>query len=169
MVQLHDGNRWELEIRRLGGLSMERRKEPILSRLGPVQRLRGALVKRAGEFVEAARVDLGKSPGEVLGGDLLPLAEACKFLCSRARKILASRRCSRSPFWLGDQQWVCRIPYGVVGIIGTWNYPIFLSGVQILHALAAGNSVSRNVGSGGWSPCVSATAAARPAAMGTAT
>ena len=120
---------------------MERRKEPILSRLGPVQRLRGALVKRAGEFVEAARVDLGKSPGEVLGGDLLPLAEACKFLCSRARKILASRRCSRSPVWLGDQQWVCRIPYGVVGIIGTWNYPIFLSGVQILHALAAGNSV----------------------------
>ena len=141
LVQLHDGNRWELEIRRLGGLSMERRKEPILSRLGPVAKLRGVLVKRAGEFVEAGKMDLGKSPGEVLGGDLLPLAEACKFLCSHARKILASRRCSRSPIWLGDQQWVCRIPYGVVGIIGTWNYPIFLSGVQILHALVAGNSV----------------------------
>lgn len=120
---------------------MERRKEPILSRLGPVERLRGILVSRAGEFVEAVRLDLGKSPGDVLGGDLLPLAEACKFLCGKARKILASRRCSRSPIWLGDQQWVCRMPYGVVGIIGTWNYPIFLSGVQILHALVAGNSV----------------------------
>ena len=120
---------------------MERRKEPIHSRLEPVERLRGVLVRRAGEFVEAGANDLGKTPGEVLGGDLLPLAEVCRFLCSRARKVLASRRCSRSPIWLGDQQWVCRIPYGVVGVIGTWNYPVFLSGVQILHALAAGNSV----------------------------
>ncbi|MCY2943757.1 MAG: aldehyde dehydrogenase family protein [Planctomycetota bacterium] len=133
--------RFELEIRRLADLSMERRKEPLLSRLKPVKNLRAVLVKRAKEFVDAAREDLGKSPGEVLGGEILPLAEACRFLGRNARKVLASRRSSRSPLWLGDQQWVCRMPHGVVGIIGTWNYPFFLSGVQIIQALTAGNSV----------------------------
>jgi len=30
---------------------------------------------------------------------------------------------------------------GIVGIIGTWNYPLFLNGVQIIQALVAGNGV----------------------------
>lgn len=127
--------RFELEIRRLADLSMERRKEPLLSRLKPVKNLRAVLVKRAKEFVDAAREDLGKSPGEVLGGEILPLAEACRFLGRNARKILASRRSSRSPLWLGDQQWVCRMPHGVVGIIGTWNYPFSCPGCKLSRPL----------------------------------
>ncbi len=133
--------RFELEIRRLRDLSRERRKVPILSRLEPVKNLRHLLVKHGKAFVEAARADLGKSPGEVLGGEILPLAEACRYLARNARKVLASRRSTRSPLWLADQQWVCRMPHGVVGIIGTWNYPFFLSGVQIIQALTAGNCV----------------------------
>src|SRR5437868_4211057 len=30
---------------------------------------------------------------------------------------------------------------GLVGIIGTWNYPLILNGVQILQAVTAGNGV----------------------------
>ncbi len=133
--------RFALEIRHLRDHSRKRRKVPIRLRLEQVNNLRGVLVKQAKAFVEAANEDLGKSPGEVLGGEILPLAEACRFLVRQARRILASRRSSRSPIWLGDQQWVCRMPHGVVGIIGTWNYPFFLSGVQIIQALTAGNCV----------------------------
>src|SRR5439155_13487648 len=32
-------------------------------------------------------------------------------------------------------------PHGVVAVIGTWNYPLFLNGVQIVQALTAGNGV----------------------------
>ena len=32
-------------------------------------------------------------------------------------------------------------PVGVVGIIGTWNYPLFLNAPPLIHALAAGNAV----------------------------
>ena len=32
-------------------------------------------------------------------------------------------------------------PLGVVGIIGTWNYPLFLNAPPIIQALAAGNAV----------------------------
>jgi aldehyde dehydrogenase (NAD+) len=34
-----------------------------------------------------------------------------------------------------------RVPYGVVGIIGPWNYPIFTPMGSIAYALAAGNTV----------------------------
>ena len=36
---------------------------------------------------------------------------------------------------------VHRIPYGVIGVIGPWNYPIFTPMGSIVYALAAGNSV----------------------------
>jgi acyl-CoA reductase-like NAD-dependent aldehyde dehydrogenase len=43
-------------------------------------------------------------------------------------------------FW-GQRDVVHRRSRGVVGIIGTWNYPLLLNGVQIVQALAAGNGV----------------------------
>lgn len=36
---------------------------------------------------------------------------------------------------------VHRVPYGVVGVIGPWNYPIFTPMGSIAYALAAGNTV----------------------------
>ena len=36
---------------------------------------------------------------------------------------------------------VQRVPYGVVGVIGPWNYPIFTPMGSIAYALAAGNTV----------------------------
>ena len=36
---------------------------------------------------------------------------------------------------------VQRQPFGVVLVIGPANYPLFLTAVQTLHALAAGNAV----------------------------
>jgi acyl-CoA reductase-like NAD-dependent aldehyde dehydrogenase len=37
---------------------------------------------------------------------------------------------------------VCRwVPFGVIGMLGTWNYPLFLNAPPIAQALAAGNAV----------------------------
>jgi aldehyde dehydrogenase (NAD+) len=56
----------------------------------------------------------------------------------RPRRVPWSLR----PAWLwGQSDTVRRRPRGVVGVIGTWNYPILLNGVQIAQALTAGNAV----------------------------
>ncbi len=34
-----------------------------------------------------------------------------------------------------------RDPHGKVLVLGTWNYPLFLVGVQVAQALAGGNDV----------------------------
>ncbi len=87
---------------------------------------------------------LHRSLADTLVAEVLPLAEACRFLEKEAAFTLRTQREStRSrPFWLrGVDVEIERAPLGAVLIIGPGNYPLFLPGVQALQALAAGNAV----------------------------
>lgn len=92
----------------------------------------------------AVAADIGRSPVEVVGTELLPTAAALKFLEQEAARLLTPRQIPGRlrPTWLmGCRDTVHRRPVGVVGIIGTWNYPVYLNMVQIAQALVAGNGV----------------------------
>ena len=117
---------------------------PIRDRLRPVRNLRHLIVRESKRLCDAVYKDLGKPSDEALAGEILPLAEACKFLERRAARVLRSRRVTagQRPLWLwGQTDKVYRRPRGIVGIIGTWNYPVFLNGVQLVQGLTAGNGV----------------------------
>ncbi|GIW84513.1 MAG: aldehyde dehydrogenase [Gemmataceae bacterium] len=116
----------------------------ISQRLQFIRRLREQLVCQREKLWQAASDDVKRSPQEVLASELLPIASALKFLERHARRILAPRKVSLwdRPLWLwGCRDVVHRRPWGVVGIIGTWNYPLFLNIVPIAQALTAGNTV----------------------------
>jgi acyl-CoA reductase-like NAD-dependent aldehyde dehydrogenase len=114
----------------------------VRQRLRCVREFRHQLVEAADELTAAVEKDVQRPPIEVMGSDVLPLAAAAKFLQRSAGRLLAPRAAAEPPVWLfGQRDEVHRRPLGVVGIIGTWNYPIFLNGVQILQALTAGNGV----------------------------
>jgi acyl-CoA reductase-like NAD-dependent aldehyde dehydrogenase len=118
---------------------------PIRTRLRVIRQLRGLLPMMTNEFCDAVEADIHKPAAETIGAELLPVAAACRFLEKHARQILRNRRYLwwDTPIWLfGEKDWVVRKPRGIIGIIGTWNYPYFLNGVQIVHALAAGNAVA---------------------------
>lgn len=115
---------------------------PVAERLQPVARLRRLLVERTEALIAAVAADVGRNPDEVIATDLLPTAAAAKFLLGNAQRLLAPRRVRGTPIWL----WDCRDtlhhrPHGVVGLIATWNYPIFLTLVPVLQALTAGNGI----------------------------
>jgi acyl-CoA reductase-like NAD-dependent aldehyde dehydrogenase len=119
-------------------------KELGQRRLQLVKAFRHLLFRDADRLADCVCGEVGKRPEEVLGGEILPTADACRFLERNARKLLRRRRVSiwSRPAWMfGQTGHVYRQPRGVVGIIGTWNYPLFLNGVQIMQALAAGNAV----------------------------
>jgi acyl-CoA reductase-like NAD-dependent aldehyde dehydrogenase len=119
-------------------------EKPVRERLRFVKRFRHLIVQECTGLCAAVARDLGKPYEETLAGELLPLAAACKYLERQAARVLRPRRVSLrlTPLWLlGQSDRVHRRPRGVVGIIGTWNYPLFLSGVQMIQALAAGNAV----------------------------
>jgi acyl-CoA reductase-like NAD-dependent aldehyde dehydrogenase len=117
---------------------------PVRERLRPVRAFRRLLVRDCDRLCTAVGRDLGKTPDEALAGDVLPLADACRFLERDAARLLRPRRVPvrGRPLWLfGQADVVHHRPRGLVGLIGTWNYPLLLNGVPLLHALTAGNGV----------------------------
>lgn len=117
---------------------------PVRERLRPVQALRHLLVRDHARLCQAVTRDLGKPEEETLAGEVLPVAAACKYLLRDAAKVLRPQGVPgrHRPLWLmGQKDKVHRRPRGLVGVIGTWNYPIFLNGIQLLQALTAGNGV----------------------------
>jgi aldehyde dehydrogenase (NAD+) len=94
------------------------------------------------ELCEAVRADTGKDRFECLTGDITPLLAACRWTERNARRVLASRTLGSPPFWMrGARIRVMREPLGRVAIISTWNYPLQIMGIQLVQALAAGNTV----------------------------
>ena len=114
----------------------------VRDRLRFVRELRHLLVEHADALTAAVEADVGRPPGEVVATDLLPVAAACKYLLSDADRILRPKRVGRRPLWLmGCRDTVHRRPHGLVGVIGTWNYPVYLNAIPIAHALVAGDGV----------------------------
>ena len=120
--------------------------QPIVARLrviaGTRRRLAGDAVSLAG-LVASSRPGGARPVAEVLVAEMLPLLDAARFLEREAAALLAPRRPrGMRPRWLrGVRAEIRREPCGVVLVLAPGNYPLFLPGVQILQALAAGNVV----------------------------
>ena len=115
----------------------------LRERLTILKRARHAIAASCRELAaEAAGTQ--RNLADVMVAEVLPLAEAIRFLEREAHSILKPEKLGRRgrPFWLrGLSSEIHRVPLGVVLIIGPSNYPLFLPGVQCVQALAAGNSV----------------------------
>ena len=125
---------------------------PLTTRLALIRELRHLIAENAGQLAEASASARQRPALESLTAEVLPLAEACRFLEREAEAILATRRLGRRalPLWLsGVRREIRREPLGVVLIIGPGNYPLLLPGVQLIQALAAGNAALLKPGVGG--------------------
>lgn len=127
-------------------------KTSLRTRLAILRDTRHDLAQRSDEIVAAIPATLARTAADTLVSELLPLLEAIRFLERNAKGLLASKRLGRRglPFWLsGISTEIHRVPFGHVLVIGPSNYPLFLPGVQVLQALAAGNTVTWKSGLGG--------------------
>lgn len=98
------------------------------------------LVSRIDDATDLIVAESGKPRSDAQ----LEAALACEHVAWAARKApFYLRPHHRSPGLLmaNMSARVDRVPYGVVGVIGPWNYPIFTPMGSIAYALAAGNSV----------------------------
>ena len=126
--------------------------ESLAERLAVVRRFRHALAADGPSFAAAASGMLGTPPTEGLVAEVLPLADACRFIEREAPALLAPRRLGAlgRPAWLfGVELEIRREPLGRVLVIGAGNYPLLLMGVQAIQALIAGNRVIVKPGRGG--------------------
>ena len=102
----------------------------------------GRLSRDAPGWGHAIRAEIGKPPAEAVG-EVLTTLDAVRWTVQNAARALADERIG--PGWQrfmlippGRMRWM---PLGVVGMIGTWNYPLYLNAPAIAQAVAAGNAV----------------------------
>lgn len=124
---------------------------PLHHRLQVLRRFRHGLAAEGAHIAAELRLPLDRDPAVTLAAEVIPLADACRYLERNAERVLRPKRAKRSdrPIWLtGVNVAIHREPHGVVLVLGTWNFPLFLPGVQILQALVAGNAVVYKPGTG---------------------
>jgi succinate-semialdehyde dehydrogenase/glutarate-semialdehyde dehydrogenase len=107
-----------------------------------LRRFRRVLFRRRWEMAELIERENGKPAAEALLADVLPVLDMARYYARLAPRLLRSRALRpRDPALIRKKVRIHREPYGVVGIISPWNYPLLLSGGIVLPALAAGNAV----------------------------
>ncbi len=124
----------------------------LAARLGIVRRLRHLIAGQSDLLVAAVGDRHGRTPADTLATEVIPLADAGRFLEREAARLLQPRRLGRRgrPLWLaGAEAEIRREPLGVVLILAPGNYPLFLPGVQLLQGLVAGNAVLLKPAPGG--------------------
>ncbi|SBT46651.1 aldehyde dehydrogenase family protein [Micromonospora auratinigra] len=105
-----------------------------------LQRWRGVLARRIEELAELVHVEGGKPVGDAVV-EILTALEHVDWAARNARRVLGPRRV-RSRLILAEFTGHLEYqPYGVVGVIGPWNYPVFTPIGSTAYALAAGNAV----------------------------
>ena len=124
---------------------------PLNERLAVLRRTRHSLASKTAEIGQAISATLQRSAADTLVAELLPLLDAMRFLERRAAHVLAPQKLTKGrPVWLsGVQAEIQRVPLGHILVVGPANFPLFLPGVQIMQALAAGNAVTWKPGVGG--------------------
>jgi aldehyde dehydrogenase (NAD+) len=125
---------------------------PIRERLHVIKRARHLIAAQTDALCAAIPSELARNAADTMCAEILPLLSAFEFLEREAEAVLAPRKLGKRgrPFWLmGVSSEVQRAPMGRVLVIAPSNYPLFLPGVQVAQALAAGNAAIWKPGRGG--------------------
>ncbi|MEX2558144.1 MAG: aldehyde dehydrogenase family protein [Actinomycetota bacterium] len=114
-------------------------KLSLNARSAHLLKIRGAIVDRADELARLVAAETGKP----LPDAIFEVFACCTLLTYAAKagpRALRRRRISTKPLVL-KRAWVTYEPYGVIGMIAPWNFPVGIPAQVIPSALAAGNTV----------------------------
>jgi len=98
------------------------------------------ITKQVDEIAEIVRAETGKPVSDATLEATLALGHLA-WAAKHAESVLAKQHRPSGLLMFNMKTNVTRVPMGVVGVIGPWNYPIFTPMGSIAYALAAGNTV----------------------------
>ncbi|MDH3660554.1 MAG: coniferyl aldehyde dehydrogenase [Alphaproteobacteria bacterium] len=113
---------------------------PCGQRIEALRTLKSALLRHRSEFVDALNADFGnraRQETELL--EIVPIIEEIRHIKRRLRGWMRPRSAFASWPLLPSRTRIVHQPLGVVGIVGAWNYPLYLTLSPLTNALAAGN------------------------------
>ena len=111
-------------------------------RRADLKKFKSAMIARRKEIEEAINTDFGhRSRHETAIVEIVAVIEGIKYLSSNLKKFMAPNKRNVALHMRFGNARVEYQPLGVVGIISPWNYPINLSLMPVVTAIAAGNRV----------------------------
>lgn len=101
---------------------------------------RAQLVQRTDELAELISRENGKPHDDAVVEVVLTIAHLA-WAARNAGRVLRRRRVNPGLLAINHSATLEYLPFGVVGVIGPWNYPLHTPMGSISYALAAGNAV----------------------------
>jgi len=116
--------------------------QSIRARRALARRLRETTYARRQEIAEVVTRETGKPRIEALLADVLVSLDMAGYYAAQAAKLLRPERVPHhNPAVKAKSGWLHYEPYGVIGVISPWNYPLAVPLGQIIPAVVAGNAV----------------------------
>lgn len=107
-----------------------------------LRRMQRWLIDHSDQVIDTICSETGKAYEDAQIAEITYGAHAFGFWAGKAPKYLADQRYRASSMFVKGKRLVMRYrPFGLVGVIGPWNYPLTNSFGDCIPALAAGNSV----------------------------
>ena len=115
---------------------------PLRARCSLLRRLREAIYARRQEIGDVVTRESGKPRVEALFADVLVSLDSADYYATEAPKLLQPERVPHhNPAVKAKSGWLSYEPFGVIGLITPWNYPLAIPLGQIVPAVVAGNTV----------------------------
>jgi len=133
------------EIRRLFDLQQQNQlavgRTSTKERIHKLKKLKTSLLEHRDEVRQAMWNDFQKPEVEVDLTEIYPTVKEIKHTIKNLKRWMKPRKVSTPIAMLGSTSYIQYQPKGVVLIISPWNYPINLTLIPLVTAVAAGNCV----------------------------
>jgi aldehyde dehydrogenase (NAD+) len=111
------------------------------SRIKVLNKLDDVLHQYEQELINALNIDLSKSPYESYLTELYSIYGELRRTKKHLKSYMKVKRARGSIATFPGKSFLVKEPYGLVLVISPWNYPLQLSLIPMISALAAGNTV----------------------------
>ncbi len=114
----------------------------VKARAQILRRFQRLLHAEKDEIARAVTREMGKPVTEALLADVMVVLDTARFLIDNAYRILRDQPVPHANLVMkAKSARLVREPYGVIGIIAPWNYPLSTPAGESMAALVAGNAV----------------------------
>ncbi|MGC9293421.1 MAG: coniferyl aldehyde dehydrogenase [Acidobacteriaceae bacterium] len=118
----------------------QRRPRSYAERMDALDALLAAILHHKTDLVEAMNDDyFHRAPQESLLMEMFPVVDEIRYMKRRLKRWMRPERVSTKWQLWPSRAFVVKQPLGVVGILGAWNYPLYLTILPLVDVLAAGN------------------------------
>jgi aldehyde dehydrogenase (NAD+) len=113
--------------------------KPVAYRIAQLKKLKQALLDHEQELIEGLYADLHKAPFDAYLSELYLVIKEINYAINHLNCWMQKNSVRIPLIYFPARSYILHEPLGVVLIIGTWNYPLQLTCIPLINALAAGN------------------------------